>query len=83
MNKHWNLSSLQLKGVKLKCYTESKVVWQANTVLKVNEDCLREGKYPNGKVLTQKDKEALTDEIQACRSILINTGIIDTQLKLL
>lgn len=83
MNKHWNSSALELKVVKLKCHTESKVAWQANTVLKINEECLINGKYPNGKVLNSKEKEELNKEIQACKNILINAGLINTQLKLL
>lgn len=83
MTKHWNASSLELKGIKLKCHTESKVVWQANTVLKVNEDCLSNGKYPNGKALSVKDKESLNDEIRACKNVLVNCGLMDLQLKLI
>lgn len=60
----------------------NKKTWQAHSVMKVNEDCLINGKFPNGKKLTKEDVELLRSEITACRDILINYGCIDVQLKL-
>ena len=67
----------------MKSHTDNKITWQAHSVLKVNEDCLSEGKFPNGKTLTELNKIELMAENKYCRDILINAGCIDNQLKLI
>lgn len=66
----------------MKDHTKNKITWQAHTVLKVNEQCLSEGKFPNGKKLTSKDIADLNEEIRACKDILVNYGCLDNQLKI-
>lgn len=66
----------------MKDHKDNKITWQAHTVLKVNEDCLNNGKFPNGKKLTGKDIDEIKESNKVCREILINYGCIDSQLKL-
>jgi hypothetical protein len=56
--------------------------------MKVNEECLREGKYPNGKKLKPKDEAECRRQIEMCKDVLNHYGInieepaVATQLKL-
>jgi hypothetical protein len=68
--------------MKLKDHKEDKYTWQAHTVMKVNEQCLANRKFPNGKVLTQKDVIETEEIIKTCKEVLIEAGCITNQLTL-
>ena len=56
-------------------YTDSTITWQAYTVMKVEQDCLTSGHFPNGKKLTAKDIEAAKEQIEICKGILTEHGV--------
>lgn len=66
----------------MKHHMDNKITWQAHTVMKVNEECLKSGCYPNGKKLTKDNISETKEEIKNCVDILINYGCIDNQLQL-
>lgn len=51
------------------------VTWQAHTVMKVEQECLTTGFFPNGKRLTEKNKQESREQIEACNKILTEYGI--------
>ena len=61
---------------------DKTITWQAHSSLRVNQDCLTTGKFPNGKKLTKEDIDNSRREIEKCERILINHGCINNQTKL-
>lgn len=51
-------------------YQDKAITWQAHSVMMVNVDCIRKGKYPNGKKLDAKAKRELEQEIENCIAVL-------------
>lgn len=68
--------------MKMKHHMDNKITWQAYSVMKVNEWCLKSGCYPNGKKVTNDNISETKEEIKNCVDILINYGCIDNQLQL-
>ena len=66
----------------MKNYMDNKITWQAHTVMKVNEDCLKSGCYPNGRKLKPNEIEETKLEIKNCLDILINYGCVNNQLEM-
>lgn len=48
--------------------------WYANSVAWVNAECLKDGRFPNGKVLTEKDKEECREQVRLGNEILKEYG---------
>lgn len=63
-------------------YKEDKLTWQAHSVLMVEQECLLTGKFPNGKRMSAAEIKQSEEQINNCKSILINYGCIDSQTKL-
>lgn len=56
-------------------HTDSIITWQAHSVMKVEQDCLNNGHFPNGKKLTAKDIEAAKEQIEICKGILTEHAV--------
>lgn len=54
----------------------STATWQAHTVMKVEQECLNSGFFPNGKRLTVNDRDESKAQIEICKQILDEHGII-------
>lgn len=68
--------------MKHKSYMDSTITWQAHTVMNVEKECVEEGKFPNGKKMTAKDIEESELQIEECKRVLIENGILSPQLEL-
>ena len=45
-------------------HTDSTITWQAYTVMKVEQECLNSGFFPNGKRMTEKDRDESKEQIE-------------------
>jgi len=59
-----------------KSYMDSTITWQAHTVMKVEQECVNSGFFPNGMRMTAKDISDSKEQIEACKRILDQHGII-------
>lgn len=59
-----------------KSYMDNKITWQAHSVMKVEQECLSSGFFPNGKRLSVKDRQDSAAQIEICKQLLDEYGII-------
>lgn len=62
-----------------KPWMNNKITWQAHSVMRVEQECLNSGFFPNGKRMTAKDREESKAQIEICKQILDEHGIIYQQ----
>ena len=64
-------------------YKDNIITWQAHSVMKVEEQCINSGKFPNGTKLKSKDIQECKQQIINCKEILIKFGVlVNKQLEL-
>lgn len=51
-------------------YRNSSLTWQAHSVMSVNLEILRDGKWPNGTSITAADRQKIETENRNCEEIL-------------
>lgn len=56
-------------------YMDKTITWQAHSVMRVEQECLSGGFFPNGKRMTAKDREESKAQIEICKQILSDHGI--------
>jgi len=67
----------------MKDYKEKTITWQAYSVMKVEEECINTGKFPNGTKMKAKDIEESKQQIENCKQILLKFGVlVNIQLEL-
>lgn len=59
-----------------KSYMDNPITWQAYTYMKVTQETIETGQYPNGQKMKAKDYDEAHEQIENCKSILAQYGIV-------
>ena len=59
---------------------KNAVTWMAHSIIKINLEILKSGKYPNGSRVDKKAIEELNEEIENSQRALADNGINAEQL---